>query len=121
MNSNAQNPSALRISVIIVGYLIAIVGALTMFSVPLSLTLLISVAGCGVTALASRRDYSGPRFTWRTVLVYVAGCAVILGVLRLIGEDRVRQWTPHPAGYQVVWIFCLTMFQHLRYLFHHEL
>jgi len=120
MKSNAQIPSASRVSVIIVGYLIALVGALSVFSVPLSVSLLTLVAGWGMTALASRRDYAAPRFTWRTGLVWVAGSAVILGVLWLIGEDRVRHWTPHPAGYQVVWLICLALFRHLRQIFHHD-
>jgi hypothetical protein len=120
MKSNAHIPSASRVCVIIVGYLIAIVGALSVFSVPLSVSFLTLVAGCGVTALASRRDYSAPSFTWRTGLFWVAGSAVILGVLWLIGEDRVRHWTPHPAGYQVVWLICLALFRHLRQIVHHD-
>jgi hypothetical protein len=119
MKSNTPIPGAARVSVIIVGYLIAIAGALSVFSVPLSVSLLTLVAGCGVTALASRRDYSMPRFSWRTGIVWVAGSAVILGVLWLIGEDRVRHWAPHPAGYHLVWLICLALFRHLRRIFHH--
>jgi len=120
MKSNAQIPSASRVSIIIVGYLIAIVGALSVFSAPLSVSLLTLVAGCGVTALASRRGYSAPPFTWRAGFVWVAGSAVILGVLWLIGEDRVLHWKPHPAGYQVVWLISFALIRHLRHIFHHD-
>ena len=119
MKSNAHLPNALQVCVIVVGYLIAIFGALSVFRFPLAVSLLTLVAGLGVVTLASRRGYSPPRFTWRTGLVWVAGSAVILGVLWLIGEDRVRHWTPHPAGYQVVWLICLVLFRHLRQIFHH--
>ena len=120
MTSNAHIPSASRVCVIVVGYLIALFGALSVFRLPQAVSLLMLVAGLGVVALASRRGYSPPRITWRTGLVWVAGSAVILGVLWLIGEDRVRQWTPHPAGYQVVWLICLSLLRHLRHIFHHD-
>ncbi|MCI0351589.1 MAG: hypothetical protein L0Z53_19375, partial [Acidobacteriales bacterium] len=94
---------------------------LSVFRIPLSVSLLTLVAGLGVVALASRRGYSAPRFTWRTALVWVAGAVVILGVLSLIGKDRVRHWTPHPVGYQIVWLVCVSMFRHLRQIFRDDL
>ena len=120
VKSYTQIPSASHVFVIVIGYLLAIFGALSMFRVSLSVSLLILVAGLSVVVLASRRGYSVPRFTWRTWLVWVAGSAVILGVLWLIGEDRVRQWTPHPAGYQGVWLISFCLFRHLLQIFHHD-
>ena len=118
MNPNAPIPSTPRLCVIILGYLITIAGAFSMFSVPLLATLLIIAAGGLMIDLVSRRDYPAPRHTWRSMLVWIAGSAVIMGVLWLIGEDRVRHWTPHPAGYQIVWFFCLNLFRHLRQIYH---
>ena len=114
MQPGAPLPSTPRLCVIILGYLVIIAGALSTFSVPLLVTFLIIAAGGLVIDLASRRDYPAPRNTWRSMLVWIAGCTVIMGVLWLFGQDRVRQWTPHPAGYQIVWFFCLALFRHLR-------
>jgi hypothetical protein len=119
MKPNAPPPSATRLCVIFLGYLIAIAGALSFLSVPLYVTFLTFIAGLGVTALGAGRDYSAQVFTWRTWLVWIAGCAVLMGVLWLIGQDRIRHWTPHPAGYQIVWLVCLTVFRHLRQILPH--
>jgi len=114
----APIPSTPRLCVIILGYLISMASALSMGSVPLLATFLITVAGGIVVDLASRRDYPIPRHTWRSMLVLIAGCVVIIGVLLLIGEDRVRHWTPHPVGYQLAWLFCLNLIRHLRQIYH---
>ena len=121
MKSNAHLPSTLRLCVIIAGYLIAIAGALSMLSDPWYIAPLGMVMGLGVSAMGAGREYAAPRHTRRSVLVWIAGCAVILGVLWLIGEDRVRHWTPHPAGYQLAWFFGLEMCRHLRQILRHGL
>jgi len=114
MKPNAPPPSATRLCVIIIGYLIAIAGALSFLSVPVHVTFLTFLAGLCVAALGAGRDYAGRAFTRSTWLVWIAGCAVLMGVLWLIGQERIRLWTPHPAGYQLVWLVCLTFFRHLR-------
>ena len=116
----AGRPRSLHIAIIAAGYLIALFGAVSIFSVSLTISLLTTVAGCILLALASRHGYASPRLTWRTWLVWVVGTAMILGVLGLIGEDRVRHWTPHPAGYQLAWLICLCAFRHFRQICRHE-
>jgi hypothetical protein len=122
MRSNPKIPSALRISIIVLGYLISIAGALSIFSglLPFFAPLLFLTAGGAVVALGSGPDFAAPRLNWCTGLVCFAGSAVILGVLNLIGADKVRHWTPHPAGYQIVWWICVCLFQHLPWIFRHD-
>jgi len=108
--------SKLRISFIIIGYLIALFGVLTTFRIPLAISLLTMTAGFVVVTLASRGVCTAPRVTWRVGLVWVVGSAMIFALLLLIGEDKVQHWTPHPAGYQVAWFICLVAFRHLRQL-----
>jgi hypothetical protein len=119
MKANAHNSRA-AVSVIILGYLISIAGALSVFSVPVTVSLVTLLSGGGITALASRRDHSAPRFTLSMWIAWLVGSAVILGALWLIGEDTVRHWTPHPAGYQIVWLIVLTLFRHLHHIFRRE-
>lgn len=121
MKSNLTLPNAVHVGVMVVGYLIALFGALSLFRLPLGVCLLTLVAGGSVLALASRGGYSPPGLTWRTGLVWVAGSVLILGVLWLIGEDRVRNWTPHPAGYQTAWFVALSLCRHLRQIVRHDL
>lgn len=120
MKTVPQIPRVSRLTLLTAGYLTALAGALSFFSIPLSLTFSTLIAGCGVTALASRREYAPPRFTWRSMLVWIMGSAVILGGLWLAGEERVRYWKPHPAGYQVAWLISLSLFRHLLHILRPE-
>ena len=117
-NSDTR-PSHVRICALIVGYLVALFGALSMSSVPVYISVVLVAAGGLAAALASRPT---PTMTnWRSWLVVVAGWAVILGVLLLFGEERVRHWKPHPGGYIVGWFVCFQAFRHLRHaLSHHK-
>jgi hypothetical protein len=114
-------PSGLRIFVITVGWLLSLFGAFSVFSISLTATFLTLAAGGVVITLASRRVCPVPPPSGRDYLVWQGGgTAVIIGVLWLIGEDRVRHWTPHPAGYLPAWYFCLSAFRHLQSIARHE-
>jgi hypothetical protein len=112
--NNVIRPHPLRIGVIASGYLVAFFGALSTWSIPLLASLLALVGGLTVASLLARGNCAAPRMGWRTFAVWIAGSAVILGILFLIGEEKVRHWTPHPAGYQIAWFVCLSAFRHLR-------
>ena len=120
MSSVSPVASRSRLSVILAGYGVAIAGTLTLFSLPLWVSLLILVAGAGVTALGCRGIGSGPLFTSRTLLAWLAGSLLLLAVLSLIGEDRVRRWTPHPASFQPALWVVISMVRHLLHLRRHE-
>ncbi len=119
--SSPQNlgsrPSGLRISILVVGYLVALFGALSIFSVQLYISFLLLIAGGVVATLALRPT---PAMTPRSWLVLLAGCVVILVVLYLFGEERVRQWRPHPAGYTPTWFVCFNAFRQIRRVVSHE-
>ena len=108
--------SGLRIGGIAVGYFLALVGNLSVFRISLVASFLTLVIGFAIVALASREAYAPPRLTWRVGLVWLIGWVMILGILNLIGEDKIRHWTPHPAGYQTAWFICLFAFLHFRQL-----
>src|SRR5436309_1221793 len=95
--------SPLRICIMAVGWLVAIFGALSLFSVPLYFTLLLAVGGTLIGTLVYR---DAPAMTWRSWLVLIVGCVLIIGVLNTFGQDRIRHWTPHPAGYLPAWFGC---------------
>ena len=109
-----------RVAIITIGYLITLAGVLSIFSIPISISLAMVMVGFAGTGLAARGVYAVPPVTWRVGLVWMAGSIVILGVLWLIGEDRVRHWVPHPAGYGVAWFICLCAFRHFRQIMHSE-
>ena len=107
-----DKPSPLRTCILVIGYLVAISAALSVFSVPLYVSFLLLVAGAVIGTLAYG---AAPAMTWRSWLVLILGCAVILGVLNLFGQERVHHWRPHPAGYIVAWFVCFHAFRHVRF------
>jgi hypothetical protein len=96
------------------GYIISLVGVLSIFRMGMILWMFIYLAGMAVVVLASLNTYPLPKLTWRMQLVWIAGVIVIIGCLSYIGDDRIRNWTPHPAGYQLAWLICLVAYQHMR-------
>ena len=108
-----DKPSPVRTCILVIGYLVAISAALSLFSVPLYVSFLLLVTGAVIGTLAYRAT---PAMTWRSWLVLILGCVVILGVLNLFGQERVRYWKPHPAGYIVAWFVCFQAFRHVRFL-----
>src|ERR1700720_2494841 len=78
----------LRLSAVLVSYLVALGGALSLFSVPFYVTLLVMVGGLITPSVGSRAlpKPAPPKMTWRDWTIYIAGCAVIIGVLSLFGD-----------------------------------
>jgi len=110
-------PSPLRIAFWAIGWVVSIAGALSLFSVPLYLTFLSLVLGTVTCALAYR---STPAMTWRSWFVLVIGSILIMVILSLFGEERIRRWIPHPAGYIPAWFGSFHAFRQLRHLLHHQ-
>jgi hypothetical protein len=113
MNSSYEGPSVWRVSILVVGWTVAIAGALSIFSVPLYLSFVLLVGGTTLGALAYRNP---PPMTWRSWAMLIAGCVIIICVLNLFGQERIRHWTPHPAGYIPAWFVCFHAFQQMRHL-----
>lgn len=110
--------SAPRVAVWAVGCAVAVAGALSTFNVPMYLSLLLLLAGSVILALAAPGT---PAMNWRAWLVFVSGSVLIIGVLNLFGEERIRHWIPHPAGYIPAWFVCFVGFRQLWWLGHrHE-
>ncbi len=117
MNPTHDKPggtlSPWRICALAGGWLVAIFGALSLVSVPLYLAFLLLIAGTVIGSLAYR---GGPPMTWGAWVVVIGGCALIVGALSLFGQETVRHWTPHPAGYIPAWVGCFHAFRQVRYL-----
>ena len=98
------------------GYFVAIVGVLSFFSIPIYVSLVLMAVGTVISLLADRTNIPMTRVSW---IVLLAGCIMILCVLALFGEDRVRHWTPFPAGYIPAWFGCFHGFRHIQNLILH--
>jgi len=98
----------------VLGFAVLLFATLSLFSLPLYMTTISLVAGAILCAVVSIRQPTMTRSSW---IVLVAGMILIFGVLYLIGEDRVRHWRPHPAGYFPAWIVCFHAFRHIRHAF----
>jgi hypothetical protein len=99
-----------------IGYIVALVGVLSVFSIPVYASLHIMAVGTGIGILADRTKIPLTRSSW---IVLLAGCVLIFCVLALFGEDRTRHWKPFPAGYMPAWFACFLGFRHIRYLILH--
>jgi len=111
---NSGRPSPARIFFLGVGYVLALIGVLCVFTIPLYASLLVLVSGAVIGSLAYRPT---PVMTWQSWTVLIGGYALILGVLCLFGDEKVRHWTPHPAGYIPGWMACFYAFRHIRFAF----
>lgn len=106
-------PFRLRIAVLAVGYGVALFGALSVFSFPFYVMLISFVAGIMLCASVRLQP---PTLTRRSQFVLFAGMLVVYGVLCVFGNERVRQWRPHPAGYMPAWTVCFFAFRHFWHL-----
>jgi hypothetical protein len=110
MKQNATSWS--RVAALGVGYFVTLAGVLSIFSIPLYTSLLLIAVGTVILLLSDRTKIPMTRSSW---LVLLAGCGLILCALALFGEDRIRHWTPFPAGYIPAWVACFHGFRHVRY------
>jgi len=118
-----SRPSRLRMYAFLIGYLVALFGALSTFSVPLYVSFPSLLAGSGLVTLTfiTAPTLTGPIMTWRSWLVMILGWLVIFGILCLLGDARVRLWRPHPAGYLPAWLICFYAVRHIHFwLIHPE-
>jgi len=107
-------PSPVRIALAVLGWILMLGAALSLLIVPFSVTFLLFAAGTVIVFVAFRPS---PPMTWRSWIAFFAGPVVIIAVLSLFGDDRIRQWRPHPAGYIPAWFICLNAFRHFRHMF----
>jgi hypothetical protein len=54
------------------------------------------------------------RSTWRFFLLFISILAAEIGILSLFGEDRIKQWRPHPGGYPAAILIVMYAFCHFR-------
>lgn len=111
-----DRPSPLCIGGVIAGYLVALFGALSVLSVRLYISFLILLAGSFLLMLASRSVRTLPKWTWQAWFVLIAGYVVIFAVLWLFGDERVRQWRPHPVGWILGWWILFHGFHYIRHI-----
>jgi hypothetical protein len=114
----ASRPSEARIFSLVLGYLIAFGAAMSLLSVPLYDTFLLFAAGAVVIWFA--HCATPPVTTWRSWSVLIGGCVLLIGVLSLFGQERIRHWTPHPAGYIPAWFILFSAIRHFWYLLVHN-
>lgn len=111
MNTNTTSWS--RIVALAVGYIIAMVGVLSFFTIPFYASLALMAVGTIIGLLSDRTKMPMTRSSW---VVLLSGCMLIFCVLAFFGEDRIRRWTPFPAGYIPAWFGCFQGFRHIRHL-----
>ena len=116
---NTDTTSWFRVVALATGYVVAVVGVLSIFTIPFYASLVLMAVGTVIALLSDRANISMTRSSW---IVLLAGCILILCVLALFGENRVRHWTPFPAGYIPAWFGCFNGFRQVRHLilYHHR-
>lgn len=114
MNQNAT--SLFRIVGLAIGYIITLIGVLSVLSIPIYASLLLLVVGAVISLLSDRTKIPMTRSSW---VVLIAGCGLIFCVLALFGNERIHHWRPFPAGYIPAWFFGFHAFRHVRLLISH--
>lgn len=107
-----------RLCLLAAGYVLMLLGALLILRTPLYVPFLFLMVGGALATFASFRTpwMTPPPMTKLSWIVLLAGFGIVIAVLNIIGEDTVRHWTPHPAGYGVVWLACFHAFRHFRHI-----
>jgi hypothetical protein len=107
-----------RLCLLATGYALMLLGALSIFSAPLYISFLFLLVGAALSVFASFRTPSmtPPPMTKLSWVVLLAGSGILLALLNVIGENTVRHWTPHPAGYGPAWFACFQAFRHFRHI-----
>ncbi len=108
-----NDPSWPRVLALAIGYVVGLIGVLSTFSIPVYGSLLLIGASGLIVFLSDRTKIPMTRRSW---IVLLAGWALIFCVLALFGDDRIRHWTPFPAGYIPAWVCLFHGFRHVRYL-----
>jgi hypothetical protein len=127
MNADAVLPSgkppffaiaSWRIALIGLGFLVMMWGSLGTFPpsrMRLFSGLLLGLLMVLLASLSVATRYHRPSLRARLwfLALAVGGQFVILGTLDWIGEDRIRHWYPHPAGYGSAWFIFVCALYHL--------
>jgi hypothetical protein len=111
-----MNPSTIsrsRITAVALGYIVMLAGALSLFTLSFYSTFGLLAIGTAITLLSDRTSIPMTRTSWTLLL---AGFVVIFCVLSLFGQERIRHWTPFPAGYIPAWMAIFHGFRHIRHL-----
>jgi hypothetical protein len=109
----SRYPFSLGMGLILLGGIMGIGAALTTFSIPILATILLITTAIVPALIFKKLGFpSQCSFKRRMGLIWIAGCILIILVLSYFGNERIRQWRPHPAGYQIAWGFLLmTIYQ----------
>ena len=94
MNTNTTSWS--RVVALAIGYIVTLAGVLSIFTIPFYASLALMAVGAVIALLSDGTKIPMTRNSW---IVLLAGCVLIFCVLTLFGQDRIRNWTPFPAGY----------------------
>jgi hypothetical protein len=112
-----QNASSwFRVAIVAIGYIVTLVGVLSIFSIPFYVSLLLLAVGTVMVLLTDRTSIPMTRNSW---IVLIAGCGLIYCVLAFFGNDRIHHWRPFPAAYIPAWFGSFHAFRHVRYLIMH--
>jgi hypothetical protein len=111
MNTNTTSWS--RVVALAIGYIVTVAGVLSIFTIPFYASLVLMAVGAAITLLSDRTKIPMTGSAW---VVLLAGCVLIFCVLALFGQDRIRHWTPFPAGYIPAWFGIFHGLRHVRRL-----
>ncbi len=109
---NAMHPR-LRILTSALGYVLTCVGVLSIFTIPFYVSLILLASGAAMTVLSSPPKLPMTRYS---LIVWIAGCAAIIGILACFGQETIRQWRPFPGTYIPAWFVAFYGFRNVRHL-----
>ena len=102
-----------RIVGVIISYIALLAGVLSIFAVPIYVSLTLMVVGAGIGLVSDHTKIPMSRIAW---IVLIGGWVLILCIVGLYGHDRILHWRPHPAGYIPAWAILFHGVRHVRHL-----
>ena len=109
-------PSPSEVIALAVGYLIMIVAALFLSTVPLIMFPLLLVGSSITKAVSRPRSMKERAVTTRGLIILTAGCAVILAVVFAYNDKQLPHWASHPETLILAWLFLFMGVRHLRHV-----
>ncbi len=107
---------ASALSLLITGYVSALIGGIAFFKIPLVLTFGMVLVGTFASYYLPRlvdKRFSYGQVTRVSRIVGLLGSLTIAALMVLFADSDWSRWYVHPAGFHLTWIVFVTMFFHI--------